>query len=174
MAGTCNFTRPRYQGNFTDGMLAVGLKPAQAKSMADSLRVDNPAKLTDNGAVTYKGKAARKISFEVGKTLTGQQQQSSAFFYSFRDGTSGEVAGNVPLDDIEKHFDSVYHVPSVGLKGFYLIDEKTNLPVYRYMETSADNGEGEAFAPRTIMSEYSFPDTLTMDETTQLPEITKQ
>lgn len=173
-AGTCEFLKPRYQGNFTDGMLAVGLKPAQAKNMADRLRIDNPAKLTDNGASTYKGKAARKISFEVGKTLTGSPYQSDEFFYSFRDGTSSKVGANVPLDDLSKHFDSVFQIPQVGLKGFYLIDEKTNLPLYRYLETVADEGEGEDFAARTIISEYSFPDTLTMDENTQLPEISKQ
>lgn len=173
-AGTCEFLKPRYQGNFTDGMLAVGLKPAQAKNMADRLRIDNPAKLTDNGVSTYKGKAARKISFEVGKTLTGSSYQSDEFFYSFRDGTSSTVGANVPLDDIAKHFDGVFHIPQVGLKGFYLIDEKTNLPLYRYLETVADEGEGEDFAARTVVGEYSFPDTLTMDESTQLPEISKQ
>lgn len=173
-AGTCEFLKPRYQGNFTDGMLAVGLKPEQAKDMADRLRVDSPAKLTDSGKVTYKGKAAKKISFEVGKTLTGSPYQSDEFFYAFRDGMSSKVGANVPLDDLAKHFDSVFQVPAVGLKGFYLIDNETNLPLYRYMETVADNGEDAAFAPRTIMGEYSFPDTLTMDEKTQLPEITKQ
>lgn len=173
-SGTCEFTKPRYQGNFTDGILAIGLKPEQAKNMADRLRVDNPAKLTDNGTVTYKGKSAKKISFEVGKTLTGSPYQSNEFFYAFRDGMSSKVGANVSPDDIEKHFDSVYQIPPVGLKGFYLIDEKTNLPLYRYMETVADNGEGETFAPRTIMGEYSFPETLTMDENTQLPEISKQ
>ena len=173
-AGTCEFLKPRYQGNFTDGMLAVGLKPEQAKSMADRLRIDNPAKLTDDGAVTYKGKAAKKISFEIGKTLTGSPYQSDEFFYTFRDGTSSKVGANVPLDDLSKHFDSVFQVPAVGLKGFYLIDNETNLPLYRYLETAADNGEGDAFAPRTVMGEYSFPDTLTMDENTQLPEISRQ
>lgn len=173
-SGACEFLKPRYQGNFTDGMLAVGLKPEQAKAMADRLRQDNPAKLTDNGTVTYKGKAARKISFEVGKTLTGSSYQSDEFFYTFRDGMSSKVGANVPLDDIEKHFDAVYQVPAVGLKGFYLIDEKTSLPVYRYLETVADNGEGADFASRTVMGEYAFPESLTMDENTQLPEITKQ
>lgn len=173
-SGACEFLKPRYQGNFTDGILAVGLKPEQAKNMADRLRMDNPAKLTDNGTVTYKGKTARKISFEVGKTLTGSPYQSDEFFYAFRDGMSSKVGANVPLDDIGKHFDAVYQVPAVGLKGYYFIDEKTQLPLYRYMETVADNGEGEAFAPRTVMGEYSFPEALTMDETTQLPEITKQ
>ena len=173
VAGTCEFSKPRYYGNFTDGMLAVGLKPEQAKNMADRLRLDNPAKLSDNGTTTYKGKSARKISFEVGKTLTGSPYQSDEFFYAFRDGMSSKVGANVSPDDIEKHFDGVYQVPAVGLKGFYLIDEKTNLPLYRYLETVADNGEGADFAPRTVMSEYSFPESLSMDETTQLPEISK-
>lgn len=172
-SGSCEFLKPRYQGNFTDGVLAVGLKPEQAKSMADRLRLDNPARLTDNGTTTYKGKAARKISFEVGRTLTGSPYQSDEFFYAFRDGMSSKVGANVGVDDIEKHFDGVYQVPAVGLKGFYLIDEKTNLPLYRYMETVADNGEGSDFAARTVMGEYSFPDALTMDENTQLPDITK-
>src|SRR5690349_3561357 len=82
-AGTCEFSKPRYYGNFTDGMLAAGLKPQQAEGMANRLRKDNPAKLTDGGMVTYKGKAAKKINFEVGKTLTGSPYQSDEFFYAF-------------------------------------------------------------------------------------------
>lgn len=172
-SGACEFKKPRYYGDFTDGMLAVGLKPEQAKNMADNLRRSGPAKLTDNGTTTYKGKAARKISFEVGKTLTGSSYQSDAFFYSFRDGTSDTVGANVPVNEISKHFDDTFQVPPVGLKGFYLIDEKTNLPLYRYLETVADGGGNADFAPKTMLSEYSFPETLTMDETTQLPEISK-
>lgn len=173
-AGTCDFSKPRYQGNFTDGMLAVGLKTEQAKNMADSLRLDNPAKLADNGMTTYKGKTARKISFEIGKTRTGSQYGSDSFFYSFRDGLSPQVGANVPVGDIEKHFDTVFHIPAVVLKGFYLIDEKTALPLYRYLETAADSADAGDYAPRTVMSEYAFPESLTMDENTQLPEITKQ
>lgn len=172
-SASCEFEKSRYNGDFIDGMLAIGITPAQAKNMADELREENPAKLTDGGMTTYKGKAARKISFEVGKTLTGLPYQSDAFFYAFRDGTSPTVGANVPVKDISKHFDGVYQVPPVGLKGFYLIDEATKLPLYRYLETVADDGQGADFAPNTVISEYSFPDTLTMDETTQLPELTK-
>lgn len=171
-AGACEFKKGRYQGDFTDGILAIGLKPGQAKSMADDLRQKNPAKLSDDGKVTYKGKETRKISFEVGKTLTDSPYQSDVFFYSFRDGTSSQVGANVPVSEISKHFDDSFQIPPVGLKGFYLIDEKTNLPVYRYMETVED-GVKVAVAKRTVLGEYSFPDTLTMDETTQLPEIPK-
>lgn len=172
-SGACEFERPRYVGDFTDGMLAVGISPTQAKNMGDELRRTSPAKLTDLGKVTYKGKAAHKIGFEVGKTL-GTSHQSDAFFYAFRDGTSSEVGANVPVKEISKHFDEAFQIPPVGLKGFYLIDEKTNLPLYRYLEAVADDGQGEEFAPRTILSEYAFPDTLTMDEKTQLPELTEQ
>jgi len=173
-SGACEFEKPRYNGDFTDGMLAVGVTPAQAKNMADELKEESPAKLTDHGVTTYKGKAVRKINFEVGKTLTGAPYQSDAFFYAFRDGTSSTVGANVPVDDLSKHFDETFQIPPVGLKGFYLIDEKTNLPLYRYLETVADDGQGADFAPKTIISEYSFHDELTMDEKTQLPEITKQ
>ncbi len=171
-SGACEFDKPRYVGDFTDGMLAVGLTSTQAKNMADELRKTSPAKLTDEGKTTYKGKTARKISFEVGKTL-GTSHQSDAFFYAFRDGMSSEVGANVPVKDIAKHFDEAFQIPPVGLKGFYLIDEETNLPLYRYLETVADDGQGAEFAPRTILSEYSFPDELMMDEKTQLPELTK-
>lgn len=172
-SGSCVFDKSRYNGDFTDGMLAVGLTAAQAKSMRDELRLKNPAKLTDQGAMNYKGKAARKISFEVGRTLTGLQYQSDVFFYAFRDGTSSTIGANVPVKDIAKHFDGVYQVPPVGLKGFYLIDDATGLPLYRYLETVDDDGRGADFTPNTVISEYSFPDTLTMDENTQLPELTK-
>ncbi|HEX8763328.1 MAG TPA: hypothetical protein VF733_06265 [Candidatus Saccharimonadales bacterium] len=169
----CDFQKSRYVGDFTDGMLAVGISSAQAKNMADELRKTNPAKLTNLGKATYKGKAARKIGFEVGKTL-GTSYQSDAFFYAFRDGASSKVGANVPVQEISKHFDGAFQLSPVGLKGFYLIDETTNLPLYRYLETVADNDEGADFAPQTVLSEYAFPDTLTMDEKTQLPELARQ
>lgn len=173
-AGACDYDKARYNGDFTDGILAVGLTADQAKSMADALRKDQPATLTDEGKTTYKGKAARKISFELGRTATGKSYQSDAFFFAFRDGTGDGVGANVPVDQIGKHFDSIFQIPPVGLRGFYLIDETTNLPLYRFIETFPDDGQGsDEFARTTIMSEYAFPDSLTMDEKTQLPEIPK-
>lgn len=172
--GTCDYGKSRFEGSFTDGILPVGLTAGQAKNMVTGLKGRGGVVYTDEGTATYNGKMGRKIGFEVSEAKTGTKNRANVFFYAFRDGPSNTVGKNV--DDLNKmgdHFESRLHdtTPQPELKGFYIIDEKTNLPIYSEIKTVA--GGIPDFTPTTILSEYAFPDSLDMSVKTPLPKLSR-
>lgn len=172
--GVCDYKKTRYQGSFTDGILPVGLTAAQAKSMVDALKGKDAIAFKDEGSATYDGKKGKKISFEISKEKTGKSNRANIFFYAFRDGATGETGSNVTdINGMRNNFETRYHAttPEPELKGYYIIDEKTKLPIYSELTTTA--GGIPNFRPTTQLSVYGFPDALTMDHTTQLVDITK-
>lgn len=174
LLGTCKYQSTRYQGNFTDGILPVGLTAQQAKNMVSALKMADATVITDEGSVTYKDKKGRKISFELGQEKTGKPYKADTFFYAFRDGTTGKVGGNdIKVPDISNYFSSLLSgiSPAPGVKGFYVIDEKTNLPIYSEITTTADGIKD--YVPTTFLSEYDFPQALTIDAKTPLVEFAK-
>lgn len=171
---TCQYNQARYQGSFTDGVLPVGATAGQMKNMIDGLKLRNGIAFKDEGNASYNGKKGRKISFEVSKAKTGSEHKANIFFFAYRDGTSSKVAANIPdLNKIDDNFESRLHdsTPFPELKGFYIIDESTSLPIYSELETTA--GEIKDFTPTVQRSVYDFPQALTMDAKTPLPKVEK-
>lgn len=172
--GTCKYNQARYQGSFTDGVLPVGATATQAKNMVDGLKSRQAIHFTDEGKASYNGKQGRKISFEISKAKTGSESKANLFFYAFRDGNTSKVAANIPdLNKIDDNFESRLHdtTPHPELKGFYIIDEATSLPIYSELETTP--GEIQDFTPTIHRSVYEFPNSLTMDDKTPLPKVDK-
>lgn len=170
-AETCDFRKTRSQGHFSDYILPVGMTAAQAKAMTDELRSRDTIEIKDEGQVTYEGKKGRKIAFELNPEKTGKPSKPELFFFTFRDGTTGKVGGNgIALDDINKH--RVGDLIGYGaIKGVYIIDEATRLPIYSEITVA---GSSEAtYAPTTTWSVYEYPDTFTITPTTPLPTIKK-
>jgi len=172
--GICDYKKTRIQGNFTDGILPVGLTSAQTKSMIDALKNKDAIAFKDEGTAIYGDKKGKKISFEISKEKTGKSDRANIFFYAFRDGATGDTGGNVTdINGMRNNFETRYHAssPEPELKGYYIIDEKTKLPIYSEHITTA--GGTPNFRPTTQLSVYGFPDALTMDHTTQLIDIAK-
>lgn len=170
-AETCDFRKIRSQGNFSDNILPVGLTAAQAKGMVDELRLRDTIEIKDEGQVTYEGKKGRKVSFELNPEKTGRPSKPELFFFTLRDGTTGKVGGNgISLNDLNTH--RVGDLIGYGaIKGTYVIDETTKLPIYSEITLS---GSSEAtYAPTTTWSVYEYPDTFTITPTTSLPTIEK-
>ncbi|HEX8763198.1 MAG TPA: hypothetical protein VF733_05610 [Candidatus Saccharimonadales bacterium] len=172
--GYCKYTTPRFQGSISDGVLPVGISTEQAKTMVKGLRGRGGVVYTDQGSVTYNGTKGRRIAFEISEAKTGSKHRANLFFYALRDGTSNKVAANIgDLDKLRDHFEDRFHQtsPVPELKGYYIIDQQTNLPLYSEITTTA--GDISDFAPTTIRSVYGFPDSLTIDTKTPLPKINK-
>ncbi len=172
--GTCDYGKSRFQGSFTDGILPVGLTKDQTKNMVTGLKGRAGVVYTDEGIATYNGKKGRKIGFEVNEAKTGTKHRANIFFYAFRDGPSNKVGANIPdINKMNDNFESRFHdtTPQPELKGFYVIDEETHLPIYSQIVTVA--GGIPDFTPTTILSEYSFPDSLNMDVKTPLTKLSK-
>ncbi|HYG84074.1 MAG TPA: hypothetical protein VD907_04295 [Verrucomicrobiae bacterium] len=171
---SCDYTRSRYHGSTSDGILPVGLTAQQASTMAQALTDEKDGIITRNeGAATYKGKTGKKVSFEVGQEKTGKPVKADTFFYAFRDGNSSSQGGNgIQAEDIPHHFEQRFFLtsPLTGLKGYYIIDENTNLPIYSEIHTTAD-GIASEFSPTTLKSTYEYPAELTMTDRTALPRL---
>lgn len=169
-ASTCDYKRSRYHGSVTDAILPHGATEAQVKGMIEGLKSRDAIAYKDEGIVTYDGKKARKISFELSKQKSGKSNaDAGVFFFTFRDGASSKVGANfADLDGISEHFeDRLYQTsPTPELKGYYLIDEQERLPLFSEIATI-----GQGVAPTTYTNVYSFPDVLTMNEGTPLPQI---
>lgn len=166
----CDYLKPRYEGNFTDGILPVGATAQQAKNMADELRFRDTIVLKDEGTATYEGKQGRKISFLLDPKTTNLPDKAGVFFYAFRDGRTGKVGGNgVDVDAIDAQF-SMRLQHADGIKGFYLIDESTKLPIYSEIVTI---GSEPDFSPDTALSTYEYPESFTIGPNTPLPNISK-
>jgi hypothetical protein len=56
--------------------------------------------------------------------------------------------------------------PTPELKGYYLIDMQTKLPLYSKIDTM-----GDGVKPAVYTNVYNFPEALTIDEVTPLPQI---
>lgn len=165
----CDFRKIRTTGHFTDTILPIGLSSTQAKSMADDLRNIDAVELKDEGVVSYKGKAGRKIAFELNPEKTGLPYKPETFFFSFRDGTSSKVGANgIKLDNIPEHRNGDL-IGYGAIKGVYVIDETTKLPLYSEITLS---GSSQAeYLPTTTWSTYEYPSAFTITPTSQLPTI---
>ncbi|HEX6258885.1 MAG TPA: hypothetical protein VFZ48_05395 [Candidatus Saccharimonadales bacterium] len=168
-----NCDRKRNQrAKITDGIIPVGASKQQLDDMIADMKQNAYVTLKDEGEAEFHGKKGRKISVSVGLTESTKGYESNAFYFSFRDGTTGKVGGNgVNTDIVEDQFDTVYiqRSPSGALKGFYIIDEKTKLPIYSEFST-VNNGK-EGFAPLVRKHHYEFPTSFGVDATTKLEKL---
>jgi len=166
--GPCVYTSGLRHGKLSDGVIPIGFSNAQATSWLNYLKSTGLFDLKDEGRATYNGQAGRKISFTLGKH--GPTQLTTDYlFYAQRDGTTGKIGGiNMDFTLFDRILDPAN---GTNLKGFYIIDEKNNLPIYSEMEAVAV--PGDKFLPLSTKQHYSFPDKLTMDANTPIEDLVK-
>ncbi|HYG83627.1 MAG TPA: hypothetical protein VD907_02000 [Verrucomicrobiae bacterium] len=156
-----------------DGVFPVTLKPAQAKTWEEEMIKADLFTVTDEGEQTFEGKKVRKISFAPkGDGLSVNQTLYQNFF------KAAEIqklkAENNPDAQYDYAFISINASNSGGVKGFYLIDETTKLPVYsELMGVNKDREAAESDSVKRLnigvtKQTYSYPPELTLDEKSQL------
>jgi len=159
--GACTYDDFSRNGLLSDGVIPLGFTSAQSKDWLTALQAQNAFSVKDEGTATYKGQTGRKISFALNKGVTCED-----LYFAQQDGTTGTHGG---LNSNKYLYEETYFSSSntTSLKGFYIIDEKTKLPIYSEMQTVAIPGlESDAI---TAKQHYSFPTTLTMT-TSSVPE----
>ena len=159
--GACTYDDFGREGLLTDGVLPIGFTSAQTKDWLTALTAQNAFSIKDEGTATYKGQTGRKISFALSKGVTCED-----LYFAQQDGTTGTHGG---LNSNKYLYEDTYFSSSntTSLKGFYIIDEKTKLPIYSEMQTIAIPGlESDAIVAK---QHYSFPTALTMT-TSSVPE----
>lgn len=157
--GPCSYSSPFRYGKLTDGIIPLGFSATQTKNWLDYLQQSNMFALKDEGTAAYNGQSGRKISFTLNHT-------TDYLFYAQRDGTSTKVGAN---NTDETLFDRLLD-PGAGsnLSGYYIIDEKTDLPIYSEFHDEAVPGQESQFTPYDSKQHYSYPTSLSMDQNTQL------
>jgi len=159
--GACTYDDFGRDGLLTDGVLPIGFTSAQSQDWLKALKAQNAFTVKDEGIATYKGQTGRKISFALSKGVTCED-----LYFAQQDGTTGTHGG---LNSNKYLYEDTYFSSSntTSLKGFYIIDEKTKLPIYSEMQTIAIPGlESDAIVAK---QHYSYPTTLTMTTST-VPE----
>lgn len=161
----CNISRSTRVGKFSDGIIPVGLTSAQANSWLGYLKDRGVFVVKDEGSTEYKGAKVRKLSFVLNEKL-----DNTALFYAVRDGDTGKPEGaGINWKTLYGMQLSQTPATPTGLQGFYLIDEKTKLPVYSEVNStqlaSKPPAQTEAYAQKV---EYVYPDTLSITSTTTI------
>ncbi len=159
--GACTYDDFGREGILSDGLIPLGFTSAQSKDWLTALQAQNAFTIKDEGSATYKGQTGRKISFALNKGVTCQD-----LFFAQQDGTTGTHGG---LNSNKYLYEETYFAGTntTGLKGFYIIDEKTKLPIYSEFQTVAIPGlEADAI---TAKQHYSYPTSFSIT-TSSVPE----
>lgn len=151
-----------------DGVFPVGFTEEDAKKWINEIKPKNLFDIKDEGEETKDGKKLRKLSFAPKRGVTGINEQLTAAFRT--------VAGPNATD-----LRAAYSFIPIGLmgegsvKGYYLIDEATKLPVYSELQYAPNEAGGDtstglsaSFNVIRTKQNYSYGGPLTLDETSAL------
>lgn len=162
----CNFKRSSKNGKFSDGIIPVGMTAEKATSWINYFKTREVFAVKDEGMTDYKGKSVRKLSFKLNPKF-----DTSVFFYAVRDGDTGKTDGlgfNWQINFGYQLSSNLATPPS--MKGFYLIDEQTKLPVYSEVVSETPEGKNAAQLPSVTQKvSYSYPSQLSITKDTKLP-----
>lgn len=150
----------------SDGIFPVTLSTEQAAAWQRQLTAANLFTVRDEGSIQHKGQAVRKFNL-MPRQPDGVNKQLFDIFYA-----AAEIE-KIKDKSWQHGFISINPANTGSVGGYYLIDEKTNLPVYSELYgTNPDKLTGESNAAgkniaRTKQS-YRFPSELTITLDTPL------
>lgn len=162
---------PLAVSRLSDGVFPVTLTQQQAAKWTAKMKQVNLFEVKDEGMVEHSGKQLKKISFAPkNDSLTVSKSLYDIFYQA---GEIDKIKREQPKAEWQYEFVAINPVNSGSVGGFYLIDEKTNLPVYSELygtnpdkQTNASRAAGQNIA-RTKQT-YAYPSGLTMDLYTPL------
>lgn len=162
---------PLAVSRLSDGVFPVTLTQQQAATWTAKIKQANLFDIKDEGMVERDGKQLRKISFAPKDNSLTINKSLYDIFY--RAGEIDKIKREHPEAEWQYEFVAINPVNSGGVGGFYLIDEKTNLPVYSELygtnpdkQTNASRAAGQNIAH--TKQTYAYPTGLTMDINTPL------
>ncbi len=162
---------PLAVSRLSDGVFPVTLTQQQATNWAAKVKAANLFDVKDEGMVEHDGKQLKKISFSPkNNSLTVNKSLYDTFYQT---GEIDKIKREQPKAEWQYEFLSINPINTGSVGGFYLVDEKTKLPVYSELygtnpdkKTGASRAAGKNIA-RTKQT-YAFPGALTMDLSTPL------
>lgn len=161
----CNVERSRRVGQFSDGVIPVGMTAEQVTSWLNYLKARELFDVKDEGKADYKGKQVRKLSFTI-----NPKRDNMSLFYAVRDGDTGKTGGlNFNWEvNFGMQIGADLATPP-GMTGYYLVDERTKLPVYSEFTSAVPEGKQPATVPSFKQkAEYTYPDQLSITKDTKI------
>jgi hypothetical protein len=168
-------------GKISDGIIPLAISDTQADSWIERLKTEKLFTAETKGTVNYKGKKLLKVSFALNEEATtdgsGNQWGAGWLFFVLRDGIDVAKAPFANLQESElnvKYNDDLHGSGLPGsytVKGYYLINEATNLPVYSEFDFKLLIPNGHARTYYFSKASYTYPDKFIIDEKTNLDKV---
>ena len=147
----------------SDGVFPVGFDQNDATKWVADLKSKQLFDIKDEGQVNKDGKSLRKVSFTPKASVKDANRQLFAAFQT--------VAGEITLSNAYS-FITLGYANEGGVKGYYLIDEATKLPVYSELSsTDISPSEGSALSAFNLVrtkQNYSYGGPLTLTDKSSL------
>ena len=154
----------------SDGIMPVTLQPAQAAMWREKLTASGLFTVKDEGMVTRDGRQLHKYSVMPKDNRADVNQKLYDIFYEAAE--IAKVKQQSPKAKWEYGFLSINPNYNGSIQGFYLIDEKSGLPVYSELQgLHTDNTSDKGAAKATIgfnKQTYAYPASLTLNESSPL------
>lgn len=146
-----------------DGVFPVGFDQNDAAKWVGDVKSKQLFDIKDEGQVTKDGKTLRKVSFAPKSATKDANKQLFAAFQA--------VAGEITLSNAYS-FMTLGYSNEGSVKGYYLIDESTKLPVYSELSsTDISPSDGSALSAFNLVhtkQNYSYGGPLTLDNKSKL------
>ena len=155
----------------SDGLMPVTFSGAEAAQWQKKLASARLFAVRDEGMVDHAGQKLHKFSFTPkGDGLKVNEKLYTIFYET---GEIKKIKAEHPRAEVAYEFQSINPLNSGGIKGFYLIDDHTNLPVYSELaginpDKTFGETEGAARNIARTKQTYSYPTQLTIDLATPL------
>ncbi len=156
----------------SDGFMPVTLTDDQAANWKNKLQAANLFTIKDEGVVARSGKQLRKYSFEPrGDAMTINDQLFNIFYETAE---IEKIVREHPKAEWKYEFISINTAKNGGIKGYYLMDEQTGLPVYSELTGVGEDKQKAADQPVRKANlgfnkqTYQYPSAPTIELTTPL------
>jgi len=144
----------------TDGVFPITLQQNEGNDWVQKLKAGALFTVKDEGLVTRNSQQLRKLSFEP-KSKENENNINATLYDYFKEAVQLEkLKRDNPNALYQYAFIGVNPGITGGVKGFYLIDEKTNLPVYSELQGISRDRDGD---PTTISGRNIARSTFTYD-----------
>lgn len=156
----------------SDGLMPVTLSDSQAANWKSKLQTASLFTVTDEGMVTHDGKQVRKYSFAPRGDASTVNEQLYDIFYEA--GEIEKIMREQPKAEWKYEFIGINTANHGGIKGYYLVDEQTGLPVFSELYGIGEDKDKDPARPVTKANlgynkqSYAYPSAPTIELNTPL------
>lgn len=156
----------------SDGFMPVTLSDSQAANWKAKLQAANLFAIKDEGITEHNARQLRKYSFEPRGDISTINEQLYNIFYET--GEIEKIMREQPKAEWKYEFISINAANNGGIKGYYLIDEQTGLPVFSELQGLGEDKVKDPASPVKKANlgynkqSYAYPSAPTIELNTPL------